>query len=190
VVLRKEETPNRSRLMQTKLHRARTLALEIRLRRVGFAVFEGQSRLLDWGIRRWRADADPVEATIRRMNPLLSLYAPSVVVLKRLNNSQKAKQRKRVILLVKRRLVSRSIRTHMLGRAEVCQAFRQSGGRNKYEIAAAIAGTFPELRRKLPPQRKAYQPERYNALIFDAVALALAHESGCDACVRSSAQEA
>lgn len=69
----------------------------------------------------------------------------------------------------------------MLKRTEVRQAFRQLGSRNKYQIAATIAETFPELRPKLSPQRKPYQPERYNAVIFDAVALALAHRSHCEA---------
>ena len=62
-------------------------------------------------------------------------------------------------------------------------AFHQSGSRNKYQIAASIAEKFPELRRKLPTKRKAYQPERYDAIIFDAVALVLTHRSHCEVCI-------
>jgi Holliday junction resolvasome RuvABC endonuclease subunit len=158
------------------------MALEIRLRRVGFAVFEGPNRLLDWGIRRWVRGVDPVLATVRRISPLLTLYAPSVVVLKRLNSSRKARQRKRVITAVGLQLMPHSVEVHMIKRAEVRLAFRLSGSHNKYQIAATIAEVFPELRRKLPPKRKAYQPERYNAIIFDAIALAMAHQSCCGAC--------
>jgi hypothetical protein len=174
--------------MQTQPCKVRILALEIRLRRVGFAVFEG-ARLLDWGIGRWRADADPVLATVRRICPLLALYSPSVVVLKHLNSSMKARRRKRVIAAVRHKLVTRSIEVHLVKRVGVRQAFRLSGSRNKYQIAAAIAETFPELRRKLPQKRKAYQPERYNAVLFDAVALALAHRLHCETCTDTTDTE-
>jgi Holliday junction resolvasome RuvABC endonuclease subunit len=149
--------------------------LEIRLRRVGFAVLEEPDLLLDWGIRRWRAGIDPVLAIMRCVSQLLGLYSPSVVVLKRLNGARKARRRKRLIEAVMRQLVSHTTELRTLKRSDVRHAFRRYGGRNKHEIAAAIAETFPELRPKLPPKRKAYQPERYNAVIFDAVALALTH---------------
>jgi Holliday junction resolvasome RuvABC endonuclease subunit len=161
----------------------RILALDIRLRKVGFAVLEGPDHLLDWGILRWRAEVDPVLATMHRISPLLALYSPSFVVLKRLNRVRKARRRKRVIDAVMRELTFRSIEVRMVKRADVRHAFRQSGSRNKYQIAASIAERFPELRRKLPPKRKAYQPERYNAVIFDAVALAVTHRSQCEVCI-------
>jgi hypothetical protein len=176
--------------MKSKRHKTRTLALEIRLRRVGFAAFEGSDRLLDWGIRRWRADADPVSTIVRLISPLLSLYSPSVVVLKHVGQARKAKQRLRVILAVKRKVMERSIEVHIVRCANVKEIFRQSGSRNKYESASSIAQAFPELRRKVPPQRKAWQPERYNAVIFDAVALALTHQSQCEICVEPSYGEA
>jgi Holliday junction resolvasome RuvABC endonuclease subunit len=169
--------------MQMKTWTTRILALEIRLRRVGFAVLEGPDHLLDWGILRWRAEVDPVLATMQRISPLLAFYSPSVVVLKQLNSSRKARRVKRVITAVRHRVATRAIEVHNVKRADVRQAFRQSGNRNKYQIAAAIAEALPELRRKLPPRRKSYQPERYNAVIFDAVALALAHRLHCKFCV-------
>ena len=151
--------------MQSRLCRTRILALEIRLRRVGFAMFEEPDQLLDWGIRRWRVGIDPVLAIMRCVSQLLELYSPSAVVLKRLNGSRKARRRKRLIEAVMRQLVSYSTELRTRSKdPDVRHAFRRYGGRNKYEIADAIAETFPELRPKLPPKRKAYQPERYNAL--------------------------
>ena len=126
---------------------------------------------------------------MRRTDHLLSLYSPSVVVLKNVGNASNAKQRKRVITSVMHKLVMRSVEVHMVKRADVRQTFRQSGNRNKYEIASTIAQMFPELRQKVPPKRKAWQPERYNAVIFDSVALALAHQSQCEACAEPTNAE-
>lgn len=169
-------------LMQTKTWTTRILAFEIRLRRVGFAVLEEPDHLLDWGILRWRAEMDPAPTIVRRISPLLTLYSPSVVVLKQLNSARKARRRKWVITKMRRQLVARSIDVHMLKRPEVRRAFQQSGSRNKYQIAATIAEAFPELRPKLPLKRKPYQPEPYNAVIFDAIALGLAHRPCCRLC--------
>jgi Holliday junction resolvasome RuvABC endonuclease subunit len=188
-MLGEKEIHNRPRRMHTKTWTTIILALEIRLRRVGFAVLEGPDHLLDWGILRWGADVDPVLATIQRISPLLALYSPSFVVLKSLNLARKARLRMRAIDAVMRELTSRSIEVRMLKRADVRLAFRQSGSRNKYQIATSIAERFPELKRKLPTKRKAYQPERYNAVIFDAVALALTHRLRHEACIPQADME-
>ena len=88
-----------------------------------------------------------------------------------------------------RQLVSYSTEVWTLKRSDVRHAFQRNGGRNKYQIAAAIVETFPELRPKLPPKRKAYQPERYNAVIFDAVALALTHQQRNEATIPPEAMD-
>lgn len=174
--------------MKSKPRKIRTLALEIRLRRVGFAVFEGSDRLLDWGIRRWDADACPAVSVTNRVAPLLVLYSPAVVILKDLGHTNRSKRRT-VIMAVKRKIGKLSIDVHMVRRDDVRQAFRQSGSENKYQIASTIAAMFPGLKRKLPQKRKPWQPERYNAVLFDAIALALAHQSECKACFESTKTE-
>ena len=114
--------------MQSRSSRTRILALEIRLRRVGFAVFEEPDHLLDWGIRRWQAGIDPVLAIMGCVSQLLELYSPPVVVLKRLNGARKARRRKSLIKAVMRQLVSHSTELRLLKRSDVRQAFRRHGG--------------------------------------------------------------
>jgi len=165
--------------MNKHCRKIRTLALEIRSRRVAFAVIEGTSHLLEWGIRRWRSDVNPAKSVMERIDPLLALYSPSVVVLKKVGHASKMKKRRSVILAVKRKLAKRFIDVHMVERADVRQRFRESGNRTKYQIASTIAQMFPELRLKLPPKRRPWQTEHYNIAIFDAISLALAYRSQC-----------
>jgi hypothetical protein len=164
-----------------KKHRQqiRTLALEIRSGRVAFAVLEGAAQLLESGIRRWQSDANPAKSAMERIHPLLALYSPGVVVLKKLGSDSKSKKRRNVTLAVKWNLAKCFIEVHMIERNDVRNAFRQSGSKNKYLIADAIVQMFPELKWKLPQKRRAWQPERYNTAIFDAVALALTCRSLC-----------
>lgn len=122
---------------------------------------------------------NPAKSVMERIDPLLALYSPSVVVLKKVGYASKMKKRRSVILAVKRKLAKRFIDVHMVERADVRQRFRESGNRTKYQIASTIAQMFPELRLKLPPKRRPWQTEHYNIAIFDAISLALAYRSQC-----------
>ena len=152
----------------------RILALEIRARRVGFAVLEGSHHLLDWGTKRWKADGNAVKYLAARIDPLLFHYSPSVVVLKDIGSKSRAK-RKATIADARRNLLKRAISVSMVKPAEVRLAFIQSGGRNKFQIASAVAQMFPELKWRLPAKRRPWQAEPYNSAMFDAVALAFTH---------------
>jgi len=172
--------------MKTK---TRTLALEIRMSRVGFAVLEGPSRLLDWGVRGWYAGADPAISVMGHLAPLLSLYSPVVVVLRDMSHSSRT-DRKRIIMAVRRRLLKCSVDVHMVKRADVRKAFLASGSENKYQIADAIAAMFPELRWKLPMKYKFWHGELRRVALFDAVSLALTDLSRRGLPPESRAEEA
>ena len=167
--------------MEKNHRKNRILALEIRSRRLAFAVLEETSHMLECGIRRWCSDADSARFAMQRIDPLLTLYSPVVVVLKRMSNTGKTKKRRSVILAIRWTLAKRFIDVHMVEKDDVKEAFRQSGNQNKYMIAATIAQMFPELKWKLPQKRRPWQPERYNAAIFDAVALAITCRLQCGA---------
>jgi hypothetical protein len=95
--------------MKKHRHQIRTLALEIRSVRMAFAVLEGATHLLESGIRRWQSDANPAKSAMERIDPLIALYSPSVVVLKRLDRVRKSQKRRTVILAVKWNLTKRFI---------------------------------------------------------------------------------
>src|SRR5207302_7260427 len=60
----------------------RVLALDLHPRSFGYAVVEGPDRLLDWGVRSNRRPDNSTDALIRkRLQPLLDLWRPSVLVL-------------------------------------------------------------------------------------------------------------
>jgi hypothetical protein len=170
--------------MNKNYRKNRILALEIRSRRLAFAVLEETNHLLECGIRRWCSDVKSAKCAMERIDPLLMLYSPSVVVLKRMGDTNKMRKRKKIIRAIKWTLTKRFIDVHMVGRADIKEAFRESGSQNKYVIAATIAQMFPELKWKLPQKRRPWQPERYNAAIFDAVALAITCRTRCGVSVK------
>jgi hypothetical protein len=62
-----------------------------------------------------------------------------------------------------------------VSKASVKVYFAQSGRRNKYDIALAVAKCFPELAWQLPKRRKSWQSEAAAQVVFDAVAIAVVY---------------
>jgi hypothetical protein len=62
-----------------------------------------------------------------------------------------------------------------MGLKEIKEFFRPFKANTKHEIASMLARIFPELFWKLPPKRRAWEPERQIMTVFDAVALGFAY---------------
>jgi hypothetical protein len=145
---------------------ARVLSLDIRSRRVGYVVFEGRGRLLDWGVIRLR------DALVQS---LLDTFEPSVIVLRKI---ARGSIRDRSIVRTASRRIRRkaklvSIHSVLLSRAQIIRLFRQHVKPTKQEIAGIVAECFPELSCRLPLRRKAWKAEHWNMCLFDSVALGL-----------------
>jgi hypothetical protein len=157
---------------------ARILALEVRYRRMGFAVLEWKPmRLLDSGTRTYISAA----AIPQRLEPLISMFDPCVIVVRRpghknLLHLNGVKSNLRVIQTeaARRSIPMESVTVH-----EVRCAFHESGT-TKESIAATIAQTFSELQLKLPPKRKPWTSEGHNMVVFDATATGLAYLARSD----------
>lgn len=147
---------------------ARVLSLDVRSHRVGYVVFEGPCRLLDWGVIRNRAAL---------VQSLLDTFEPSVIVLRTI---ARGSIRDRSIVRVTIRRISRkakavSISSVFVSRAQTARLFCQHVNPTKQEIAGTIAECFPELASRLPPRRKPWKAEHWNMCLFDSVAHGLAY---------------
>ena len=81
----------------------------------------------------------------------------------------------RLLRQIKRDAEEYLIPVVMLSQAEIRQAFHLPKRASKYKIASVIAQRFPELRLKLPAERRAWEPELHGMIIFDAIAAGLAY---------------
>jgi|SRR5579872_841111 len=147
----------------------RLLALEIRPKKAGFAVFEG-STLLDWGVTRYGADTP----ASRRIGSLLDRHRPDVVVTRWRPRLKHSRTGASVVESIKRGAQRRSILVRILDALQIRTFFKQRGCRSKHTTAVLLAEWFPELAWRVPPKRKAWESEPHNALLFDAVGTAVA----------------
>jgi hypothetical protein len=56
----------------------------------------------------------------------------------------------------------------------VLDFFGERGRHTKHEIAALVGERFSQLESRVPQRRRAWEPERYMLVVFDALATALA----------------
>ena len=156
---------------------ARTLTIDPRIRRIGFAYFEA-ALLCDWGVKNIRADVPSVRVR-RLLIPLLvqmlDRYRPTVLLVPdvRVGAVRRSHNVREVIAGVVQEATSRDIAVFFISEAQVAAAFQKilRGARpNKQRINQTIAKWFPELGPWLPRVRKLWEPEGYAVPMFAAVA--------------------
>lgn len=155
----------------------RVLALEIRTRKLGFAVLEGPTILLDWGMRSFDRETAEDKCQISdRLSPLLAFHQPLVLVVGVRNYHSPMLNRtfRRSLHTVRSEAKRMSVRLRVLPVDQMRAHFATKGLITKHDIAARLAMQFEELSWKLPRRRKSYHSESRAMLVFDALAIGIA----------------
>jgi hypothetical protein len=157
------------RLCEVESHRQ--IALEIRSRRIGFAVFGGAT-LLDWGAR----ECIDSQMLSRKLRALIMLYSPTVAIARRPGRFRGRMPQRTVAFMrtVREQLTRHSVKFICIEREDIRGFFAKQNCRTKQQICARLASGFPDLRWILPKPRKAWTAEPHATIVFDAVATLVA----------------
>lgn len=164
--------------MKLRVYDPKIIAIHLRHRRFGYAVYEGHKGLLDWGVRVYPAvGEEEVSMACKRLSSLLKLHSPSVMVLnqERWDLGQTNQHMRALVEMTKSEAIVHSVQIRLLRDAKVRESFRHMDCETRSEIAEALARIFPELASHVPPKRRAWQAEHPRMIVFDAIALGLAH---------------
>lgn len=114
---------------------------------------------------------------LKSVKDIIEYFEPVVVVLENHEHpsSHKAKRIKNLIDDIVGYAKENEIPTHAYSRTDIRFAFSNFDAHTKHEIATVISQNIPQLKRKLMPPRKAYESERYTAVLFDAVSLGITY---------------
>lgn len=151
------------------------LSLAPSSRGVGFAVFEGERMLLDWGVRYVKKDKN--KGSISRIRALIEAYQPEVLVIEDYAGpgSWRHPRIRRLIRMIRRLAAHESLDIREYSRGDIRARFAPPVKPTKHEIGQKIIGVFPELQSRLPKKRRPWTSEHPSMALFDAVALALCH---------------
>src|SRR3989442_10487511 len=142
----------------------RVLALDVRPRNFGYAVFEGPALLLDWGVQSFRHGRNAVRIPLAtKIAALLEDFRPAVVVAKEPPSRKKVNRARtrKVLELIRHKASLRGIRTRVLKRRAASKLFGGEKRLTKHKMATVLAERFAELRPGLPLKRKPWESEDY-----------------------------
>lgn len=162
-------------IFERLFRRDRVLAIAPWTHGIGFFVFQGPALPLDWGLRFARGDKN--SRCLERTAALLAHYRPDLVVIEDAAGpgSRRAARVRELLDDIAGLARTRQTPVRRYARGHIRAHFARSGARTKHQIAEAIAETYPQLRRHLPPRRKIWLAEHYRMALFDAASLALTH---------------
>jgi hypothetical protein len=138
-----------------------------------FVLFEGWLAPVDWGVYEARGK-DKNARCLRRIESLLALHTPDVLVLQ--DMSERGTRRARRIRELNHHTADlaeqRGVLVSTYTRAQVVEYFAELGATTKQKIAETIARHIPALNLFVPPVRKPWMSQNARMGIFDATALA------------------
>lgn len=156
------------------IKKPRILAIAVTTVGFGFAFFDGQEVLVNWGVKA--VEGDKNKMSLLRVKELIAQLGPSLIVLE--DTSAEGSKRsprtraltKKIVALAKRN----NIKAKLFSHTEIRKVFFIDREGTKQELAEIVAKRFPEeLAHRLPPKRPLWKKEDSRMGIFDAVALAL-----------------
>jgi len=162
---------------EKQVRTGRTLTIDPRIRRIGFAYFEA-ALLCDWGVKNIRAEL-PAARVRRLLIPLLvrmlDRYRPTVLLVPDVRGGavRRSQNVRDVVAGVVEEATSRDIAVFFITERQVKDAFQLAlgGARlNKQRVNQTIVRWFPELGPWLPRVRRLWEPEGYAIPMFTAVA--------------------
>ncbi len=153
----------------------RIMAVTISTGRIGYAVLEGPSFLVDAETLDMRGADD--DERIEKICAALAWNLPDTVIVEDIKDKGCMKG-VRTRLLVKRFMKEakrRRISVQPVSRIEVRNFFTPLGAHNKDMIARLVASHYPELIQLLPSKRETWDGEKYSMATFEAVSSALVY---------------
>ena len=152
----------------------RIFAVEIRSRKIGYAIVEGEKSLLDWGVRTFVKPGD--SSSHRKLAVLLASFHPSMILLSDITKGDHRKDTAGdLIRLFEIQAKALSISIELVSKDSIKSFFNDAGHLTKHEMARVIVRSFPELAWHLPRQRKVWQSESPSQIVFDALALLICY---------------
>jgi Holliday junction resolvasome RuvABC endonuclease subunit len=162
-------------MIETPTNHPRVLAIDPTTKGFAYALLEGPSWLIDWGLTQ--VEGRKNSNCILRLEKLIDRYAPEVLVLEDYRGTGSRRCARVTRLIGDASIVAHRnhLRTKRFSRGKLQRFFSDTGHATKRAIAVAIAERFPELAPRLPRIRKPWMSEDERMSIFDAVALAVTY---------------
>ena len=150
----------------------RVLGITPSARGFGFALMEGKSTLVNWGVKAAKG-GDKNARSLSNATNLIDHYKPDVIAIEAIGGSRRSPRVRELIDEIVTLAEDGNIKVKRFSRKQVNLGILRNEKGKKHALAEHLAARFPdELGFRLPPRRRLWTSEPYQMDIFDAVALA------------------
>ena len=140
----------------------------------GFAVIEGEHRLVGWGVKTVKG-GDKNARCLSKVGNLIAHFQPHVIAIEdaRIKSSRRSPRIRALIEEIVMMASDENIKVKRYSRKQLKLGFLSDENGTKHALAQNLVTRFTkELTLRLPPKPKAWDNEDSRMDIFDAVALA------------------
>ena len=151
----------------------RVLGISLSTRGVGFALMEGESNLIDWGLRVVKGDKNA--RCLSHVGNLITRYEPTIIALE--DTLSAGVRRVSRVHALSQEIVqlarSHNIRVKVFTRKHIRSGLLRNPNGTKHAVAEQLAARFQgEIGFRLPRKRRCGKNADSRMDVFDAVALA------------------
>lgn len=141
----------------------------------GFGCLQMPNKLIDAGVIKTRPLSN--DRLLEHIEKAIGFYQPTILIVRDGESIHKKGERnKRLIEEVLKLAIVKNLPVYQYSRQQVRDVFELMGATTKHEISQRIIEVLPELSERAPQKRKLWASEDYSTGLFDALALAYAHD--------------
>jgi len=141
-----------------------------------FVLFDGPSKLIDWGVCYTAASyANRNAKSLSRIYAIIDQYQPDAIVIEDYTEpgSRRSPRIRRLYRSLTYAAQTKSIDVFRIAKVEVKKCFGLVGAKTKYEVAQAVAQQFSEFAHRLPKKRRAWDSQQPAMGLFTSAALSI-----------------
>jgi Holliday junction resolvasome RuvABC endonuclease subunit len=140
---------------------------------LGYACLQIPERLLDYGI----ATVQPVSngKLLIRAEKFMDYYKPKIILLKETGSAKNSRRTNKLIEAISTLSGEKDLPVYRYTKQQIKDVFEIFGAQSKFQIVEKIVRMLPELGPRAPKEKKWYEKEDYNMVLFNAVSLAIVH---------------
>jgi Holliday junction resolvasome RuvABC endonuclease subunit len=140
---------------------------------LGYVCLQIPDKLLGYGV----ATTKPLSnrRLLRRAEKFIDYYRPKIILLKEAGASKNGARNDRLIEAITTLSGEMNIKVFRYTRQQIKDTFEVFGAYTKNDMVNKIVQMLPDLAVRAPKEKKWYEKEDYNMVLFDAVSLAVTH---------------
>jgi hypothetical protein len=150
-----------------------TLVLYPNTHGIAYVLCENPKKIIDFGLKT--ISRKEYVKWVRKAKELIDFGQPELVLLMDRPPATLSKRTHLLLLEIEKMALEARLSVIKITRERIRNVFQEFKTKTKYEIARTIVNWYPQLKSRMPYERKDWLAEHYQMGVFDAFSLMITH---------------